>query len=62
MTTVLEIEKAIEQLPPADLCKLSDWLDDYKMTLAASDTIFAMLDADDGGGDQLDPEAVEAGS
>ena len=63
MTTVLEIEKAIEKLPPSDLHQLSDWLEDYKMTLAASDAVFAMLDEEDGGGDQvIDPEAQEKAS
>jgi hypothetical protein len=63
MTTLLEIEKAIEKLPPGDLHQLSDWLEDYKMTLAASDSMFAMLDEEDGGSDQLvESEACETSS
>jgi hypothetical protein len=63
MTTVLEIEKAIGKQPPVEVQQLIDWLEDYRMTLVGSDVVFAMLDKEDGGGDQLvDPESHERAS
>jgi hypothetical protein len=52
MTTIAEIEDAIEDLPAPQVTELAQWLEDYRMMLSASADVFAMLDAEEGGGDQ----------
>jgi hypothetical protein len=44
MSTVAEIESAIEKLPPAELRELLAWLDEYQAMLGASESLFAMYD------------------
>ncbi len=39
MSTVLEIERAIEQLPTAQLLEVAEWLDEQRATLAASASV-----------------------
>ena len=56
MTDVLEIERAIERLPPEDYGKLRDWIENFDLerdATAASATIAGLLDEEDGGEDQL---------
>ena len=56
MTSVLEIEQAIKQLPRDDYGRLRQWLEDYELEqeLAASSTHIAqLLDDEDGGENQL---------
>ena len=56
MTTVLEIEQAIKQLPRDDYGRLRQWLEDFELEqeLAASSAHIAqLLDDEDGGENQL---------
>jgi hypothetical protein len=48
MSTVLEIERAIEQLPAAQVLELGEWLDEQRATLAASASVCALYDAEEG--------------
>lgn len=52
MSTVLEIEKAIETLPPEELGQLRLWFVEREATLAASSSVFAMYDEEEGEGQQ----------
>ncbi len=52
MTTVAEIESAIERLPITQVRELAAWLEEYQATINASAEVFAMLDAEEGAGDQ----------
>jgi hypothetical protein len=45
MSTVPEIEAAIERLPPAELRELITWIEDYAAAVGGSETLFAMYDA-----------------
>ena len=56
MTTVLEIEKAIKELPRKEYTKLRDWLESYEVEqdlVSSSGSIASMLDEEDGGESQL---------
>ena len=60
MTSVLEIEKAIQKLPQEDYGQLRQWIEDYDLehdTVSASAQVAQMLDDEDGGGDQLTDKA-----
>ena len=46
MSTVPEIEAAIEKLPPAELRELITWIEDYAAAIGGSETLFAMYDVD----------------
>lgn len=54
MSTVLEIEKAIEQLPTHEMLELAGWLEERTSMIAASENLFQMLDEEEGeeGGSQ----------
>ena len=53
MSTVAEIEHAIDQLPTDQMLAVAAWLDERRAMLSASDAMFLQLDqAEDGGGDQ----------
>ncbi|MBI4026447.1 MAG: hypothetical protein HY360_15790 [Verrucomicrobia bacterium] len=52
MTTVVEIESAIERLPIPQMREVAAWLDEYQATINASAEVFAMLDAEEGQGEQ----------
>jgi len=52
MSTVAEIESAIEQLPAEQVREVAAWLDEYQATINASAAVFSMLDAEEGEGDQ----------
>ncbi|NOY00970.1 MAG: hypothetical protein GXP30_14770 [Verrucomicrobia bacterium] len=59
MTTVLEIEQAVEQLPQKDYGEFRQWLENYELeqdTHAASAAVADMLDDEDGGVSQLNGE------
>lgn len=52
MSTVLEIEKAIEQLPREQLLQLREWFDEYAALSSASTNVFRVYDAEEGEGQQ----------
>lgn len=52
MSTVAEIESAIEQLPMEQVREVAVWLEEYQATINASAEVFAMLDAEEGEGAQ----------
>jgi hypothetical protein len=52
MTTVAEIESAIERLPTTQVREVAAWLEEYQASINASSEVFAMLDAEEGEGDQ----------
>ena len=52
MSTVTEIEAAIERLPIQQVREVAAWLEEYQAAIDASATVFAMLDAEEGEGDQ----------
>jgi hypothetical protein len=52
MSTVGEIELAIEQLPIEQMREVAAWLDEYQATINASAAVFSMLDEEEGPGEQ----------
>ena len=52
MTTVVEIESAIERLPAEQVRELASWLEEYQATINASAEVFTMLDAEEGKANQ----------
>ena len=52
MSTVAEIESAIQQLPMEQVRQVAAWLDEYQASINASAEVFSMLDAEEGEGDQ----------
>jgi len=47
VSTVAEIESAIEKLPPAELSELLAWIEEYQAMVGASQTLFAMYDEEE---------------
>ncbi len=47
MSTVAEIEAAIEKLPPTEFSELLAWLEEYRAMMGASDALFAMYDEEE---------------
>ncbi len=47
MTTVAEIEAAIEKLPVQEVEELAAWLDEYRQTLLASDGVCSLYDEEE---------------
>lgn len=47
MSTVAEIEAAIEKLPSPEFSELLAWIDDYRAMLSASETLFTMYDEEE---------------
>ena len=47
MSTVTEIEAAIERLPPDELRALLNWIEEYAAAIGASETLFGMYDAEE---------------
>jgi hypothetical protein len=47
MSTVAEIEAAIERLKPAEVAELAVWLEEYQQMVNASSEIFAMYDREE---------------
>jgi len=48
MSTIAEIETAIEKLPTQQMLEIAAWLDDQRAMLQASEGVFAALDAGEG--------------
>ncbi len=47
MSTVAEIEAAIEKLPPAEFGELLAWIGEYQAMVGASHALFAMYDEEE---------------
>ena len=47
MSTVTEIEAAIERLPSNELRALINWIEEYAASIRASETLFGMYDAEE---------------
>ena len=52
MTTVAEIELAIERLTVEEVREVAQWLDEYQASINASSIMFSQLDAEEGEGEQ----------
>ena len=53
MTTVVEIESAVAELPVQQVDELASWLAEHQLTLHASSEVFRQYDAEEGDdGDQ----------
>ncbi len=52
MSTVAEIESAIERLPIEQLREVAAWLEEYQATILASSLVLEALDAEEGPGEQ----------
>ena len=48
MSTITEIETAIEKLPTEQMLEIAAWLDEQRAMVQASEGIFAALDAEEG--------------
>jgi len=48
MSSVAEIEKAIESLPTAEMLEVGEWLDARRAMIAASESVFQMIDEEEG--------------
>ena len=48
MSTVAEIESAIEKLPTEQFLEVAAWLDDYRAMINVSEALFQSLDAEEG--------------
>jgi hypothetical protein len=53
MTTVREIEQAIEELPESEQQKLAEWFDQHRFVVESSAVLSALYDEEDGGESQL---------
>jgi len=47
MSTVIEIEAAIEKLAPADYRKLLVWIEEHQAMVGASESLFATYDEEE---------------
>jgi hypothetical protein len=47
MSTVAEIESAVEKLPARELAEFAAWFEDYQTMVNASAEIFAMYDREE---------------
>ena len=47
MSTVAEIESAIERLQSSEVAELADWLNEYQQMIQASAEVFAMYDREE---------------
>jgi hypothetical protein len=47
VSTVTEIEAAIERLPSDELRALVNWIEEYVAAIGASETLFGMYDAEE---------------
>jgi hypothetical protein len=48
MSTVAEIESALERLPTEQMLEVAAWLDERRAMLSASEAMFQQLDAAEG--------------
>ena len=56
MSTGMEIEKAIEQLPEKDQRQLAAWFDEQRFIVESSAALASIYDDEDGGESQLENE------
>ncbi|MFA6287151.1 MAG: hypothetical protein WC661_07155 [Opitutaceae bacterium] len=47
MSTVMEIESAIEKLPAQKVEELAAWFEEYRSTLNSSDSVFLAYDEEE---------------
>jgi len=47
MSTVAEIEAAIEKLPPTEFNELLAWIEEYQAMVGASQALFALYDEEE---------------
>jgi hypothetical protein len=47
MSTVAEIETAIERLSPPEVAELAAWLEEYQQMINASSQVFQMYDREE---------------
>ncbi|MCE0523568.1 MAG: hypothetical protein LV480_11730 [Methylacidiphilales bacterium] len=52
MSSVAEIESAIERLPSEQVREIAVWLEQYQATIDASAAVFSQLDSEEGEGEQ----------
>jgi hypothetical protein len=52
MSTVVEIERAIEALPTEEMRKLLAWIEEKQVMMAATASMFALYDEEEGEGQQ----------
>jgi hypothetical protein len=52
MSTVMEIEKAIEELPSRDMQKLFSWVEEKQAMIESTASVFAIYDEEEGEGAQ----------
>ena len=48
VSTVAEIEAAIEHLPTKEMLQVAEWLDEYRALINTSENLFQRLDAEEG--------------
>ena len=48
MSTVLEIEHALESLPTSKLLEVGEWLDEQRAMILGSEAMFQKLDEEEG--------------
>ena len=49
MSTVAEIEAAIQKLPSTELSDLLAWIEEYRAAVGASQSLFALYDEEERG-------------
>lgn len=47
MSTIAEIENAVERLPSAELSKFAAWFEEYQQAINASAQVFAIYDKEE---------------
>ena len=47
MSTVAEIEAAIEKLPPTQFREVAAWLEEYQQLIGSSEALFQMYDEEE---------------
>ena len=47
MSSVAEIESAIERLQPSEVAEVAAWLNEYQQMIQASSEVFAMYDREE---------------
>jgi hypothetical protein len=52
MSSVLEIEKAINNLPVEEMRKLFEWIEEKQAMISATASMFSLYDEEEGAGQQ----------
>ena len=47
MSTAVEIEAAIQKLPPDEFTKLMGWLEEYRAVIGATESLAVMIDEEE---------------